>query len=168
MRSFIRKEEPHTELSDINRLIRDAMDLVNPELQQLQVEVVLDLQKSLPDVPVDPIQIQQVILNLVRNSMEAMERHSGNERRITVATRLDTADGIELAITDTGPGLMPEIAENIFKTFVTTKSEGMGIGLSICKSIVEAHGGELQTCQRPEGGAVFSFSLPTGSKGGEQ
>jgi len=168
MRSFIRKEEPHTELSDINRLIRDAMDLVNPELQQLQVDVVLDLQNSLPDVPVDPIQIQQVILNLVRNSMEAMEKHGGNERRITVATRLDTADGIELTITDTGPGLMPEIAENIFKTFVTTKSEGMGIGLSICKSIVEAHGGELQTRQRPDGGAVFSFSLPVGSKGGEQ
>jgi two-component system sensor kinase FixL len=143
------------------------MDLVNPELLQLQVEVVLDLQNSLPDVPVDPIQIQQVILNLVRNSMEAMEKHSGNERCITVATRLDTADGIEVTITDTGPGLAPEIAGKIFNTFVTTKSEGMGIGLSICKSIVEAHGGELLTRQRPGGGAVFSFVLHAGSGGGE-
>lgn len=168
MRGFIRKEEPRTELSDINRLIRDAMDLVNSELQHLQVEAVLDLQKSLPDVHVDPIQIQQVILNLVRNSMEAMEKHSGNERRITIATRLDSPDSIEVTITDTGPGLEPEIAEKIFNTFVTTKSEGMGIGLSICKSIVEAHGGALLTRQRPEGGAIFSFDLPAGSAGGDQ
>jgi two-component system sensor histidine kinase TtrS len=167
MRGFIRKEEPCTELSDINRLIREAIDLVNAELQQLEIDIVLDLQDSLPDVTVDPVQIQQVILNLVRNSMEAIDSHTGEERRITVGTRLDQSNGIEVSVTDTGPGLDAEIARKIFTTFVTTKAEGMGIGLSICKSIVEAHGSELVTRQRLGGGAIFSFVLPTGSEGGE-
>ena len=167
MRGFIRKEEPITELSDINRLTNEAMDLVNAELLQFGIDAVLDLQESLPDVPVDPVQIQQVILNLVRNSMEAIEQHNGSERRITITTRMDSPGGIEVAIADTGPGLDAGIAENIFNTFITTKSEGMGIGLSICKSIVEAHGGELSTRQRLGGGAIFSFVLPTGSEGGE-
>ena len=167
MRGFIRKEEPCTELADINRLIREAMDLVNSELLQLEIDVVLDLQESLPDIPVDPVQIQQVILNLVRNSMEAIGKHSSDERRISIATRMDRPGGIEVTITDTGPGLDSELVEKIFNTFVTTKSEGMGIGLSICKSIVEAHGGELVTRHRLGGGAIFSFVLPTGSEGGE-
>ncbi len=165
MRKFIRKEEPSTESSDINRLISEAMDLVNSELQQHEIEVVFDLQESLPDVPVNPVQIQQVILNLVRNSMEAIDKHTGNERRITIATRMERPGGIEITVTDTGPGLDAEIQDKIFTTFVTTKPEGMGIGLSICKSIVEAHGDELVTRQRPGGGAIFSFVLPTGNEG---
>ncbi len=115
MRGFIRKEEPCTELSDINRLIGEAMDLVNSELLQLEIDVVLDLQESLPDVPVDPVQIQQVILNLVRNSMEAIGKHAGDERRITIATRMDRPGGIEVTITDTGPGLDAEIVEQDFQ-----------------------------------------------------
>ena len=168
MRGFIRKEEPHTESADINRLISESMDLVNAELLHLKIDAVLDLHESLPDVAVDQVQIQQVILNLVRNSMEAIEKHTGKERRITITTCMDRPGGIEVTITDTGPGLDAGIIENIFNTFVTTKSEGMGIGLSICKSIVEAHGGELVTRQRLGGGAIFSFVLPTGSEGGEQ
>ena len=144
------------------------MDLVNAELLHLKIDAVLDLHESLPDVAVDQVQIQQVILNLVRNSMEAIEKHTGKERRITITTCMDRPGGIEVTITDTGPGLDAGIIENIFNTFVTTKSEGMGIGLSICKSIVEAHGGELVTRQRLGGGAIFSFVLPTGSEGGEQ
>ena len=81
MRGFIRKEEPHTELSDINRLIREAIELVNSELLQLEIDVVFNEQESLPDVAVDPIHIQQVILNLVRNSMEAIEQFTGDERK---------------------------------------------------------------------------------------
>ncbi|MEA2092982.1 MAG: ATP-binding protein, partial [Pseudomonadota bacterium] len=168
MRGFIRKEEPHTELSNVNRLISESTDLVNSELLHLKIDIVLDLQESLPDVPVDPVQIQQVILNLVRNSMEAIDKHMGDERRITVGTRLDRSGGVEVSVTDTGPGLDAEIAGKIFTTFVTTKAEGMGIGLSICKSIVEAHGSELVTRPRLGGGAIFSFVLPCGSEGGEQ
>ena len=161
LRSFIRKEEPHTELSDINRLIREAIDLVNSELLQLEIDVVFNLQESLPNVVVDPIHIQQVILNLVRNSMEAIDQFTGAERRISITTRMHKPGGIEVTITDTGPGLDAEITDQIFNTFATTKPEGMGVGLSICKSIIEAHGGELAIRQGPDSGATFSFVLPT-------
>jgi len=161
MRGFIRKEEPHTEPSDINRLITDAMDLLNPELQQLGIEAFLELQNELPVAQVDPVQIQQVIFNLVRNSMEAIEKLDGAKRRISVGTQLGQQGDIEVSVADTGPGLDDEIAGKIFTSFVTTKTEGMGIGLSICKSIVEAHGGELGGRPRLGGGALFSFSLPS-------
>jgi signal transduction histidine kinase len=165
MRSFIRKEEPHTEICDVNRLIREAMDLVNAELLQMEIDSVLDLQADLPGIDVDPVQIQQVVLNLVRNSMEAIDKHPGGQRRITVATRPGGSGGIEVAISDTGPGLDTDVAGKIFNTFVTTKAEGMGIGLSICKSIVEAHGSELVNRRRPGGGAIFSFVLPRDTRG---
>ena len=161
MRGFIRKEEPHTELSDINRLIREAIDLVNSELLQLEIEVVFNQQESLPNVVVDPIHIQQVILNLVRNSMEAIEQFTGHERRISITTRMHKPGSIEVTFTDTGPGLDAEIADQIFSSFATTKPEGMGVGLSICKSIIEAHDGELEIRQGSGAGAAFSFTLPT-------
>jgi len=123
---------------------------------------------TLPDVAVDPIHIQQVILNLVRNSMEAIEQCSGDERRISISTRMRKPGGIEVTITDTGPGLNDEIAAKIFNTFATTKPEGMGVGLSICKSIIEAHGSELVIRQDTGNGATFSFVLPTSSEKVEQ
>lgn len=125
MRGFIRKEEPHTELSDINGLIREAIDLVNSELLQLEIDVVFNQQESLPNVVVDPIHIQQVILNLVRNSMEAIDQFTGAERSISITTRMHKPGGIEVTITDTGPGLDAEIADQIFNTFATTKPEGI-------------------------------------------
>jgi PAS domain S-box-containing protein len=160
MRGFIRNEEPHTELADINRLIRESIELVNSELLQREIEIEFDLQESLPEVAVDPIHIQQVILNLARNSMEAIEQAGTAERRITINTRMRKPGGIEVSITDTGPGLDPAIAGQIFNTFATTKPEGMGVGLSICKSIIEAHGGELVIRDDPGNGATFSFTLP--------
>ena len=160
IRGFVRKEEPLTEPSNINQLIHETMELVNNELLQHDIEPVLDLHELLPTVQTDRVQIQQVILNLVRNSMEAIQNHSAVERRITVSTRLNADGGIEVTVTDTGSGLDAEVAGKIFSSFVTTKSEGMGIGLSICKSIVEAHGGELLTRPRLGGGAIFSFTLP--------
>jgi signal transduction histidine kinase len=122
---------------------------------------VFNQQESLPDVVVDPIHIQQVILNLVRNSMEAIEQSTNDEHRISITTRMHKPGGIEVSITDTGPGLDAAIADKIFNTFATTKPEGMGVGLSICKSIIEAHGGELAIRQDPGSGATFSFVLPT-------
>jgi signal transduction histidine kinase len=165
MRSFIRKEEPHTETCDINRLIRETMDLINAELLQMEIDSVLDLQADLPGIDVDPVQIQQVILNLVKNSMEAIDKFPGGQRCILVVTRPGASAGIEVAISDTGPGLDADIAGKIFTTFVTTKAEGMGIGLSICRSIIEAHGSELVCGPRPGGGAIFSFDLPHNTRG---
>ena len=165
LRGFIRKDESSAKRFDINQLISEAMDLVNSELLHLEINVELELTEGMPDVMVDPVQIQQVILNLVRNSMEAIESHADDVRSIAIATLIDRPGRIKVTVTDSGPGLAPEIAEKIFDAFLSTKSEGMGIGLSICKSIVDAHGGELITKQKPGRGATFSFVLPTAGKG---
>ena len=167
MRGFIRKEEPHTELSDINQLTREAMDLVSSELTHLEIETELKLQEALPPVRVDGIQIQQVILNLMRNSMEAIASHEMKLRRIVVSTGLSDSSAIAVTVSDTGPGLDGKVAEKVFDAFITTKPEGMGIGLSICKSIIEAHGSELVGRQRRGGGAEFSFKLQIDSERGE-
>ncbi len=159
MRGFIRKEEPRAEPADINQLIRYVLNLVKSELAHLEIDTVLDLQDGVPPVWVDPIQIQQVILNLVRNSMEAIESQDDTERRIAITTRARDVGEIEVTVSDTGPGLDAGVADRVFEAFITTKPEGMGIGLSICQSIIEAHGGELVAGRRPGGGAVFSFSL---------
>lgn len=161
MRRFVRKEEPRTEVVGINKLINEAMDLVNSEVLYHEIDVELDLAELMPDVCVDPVQIQQVILNLVRNSMEAIESQAVDERCISIATRINRPGSIEVIVADSGPGLEPEIVEKLFDAFVTTKSEGMGVGLSICKSIVEAHGGGLANRQDPGYGAIFSFELPS-------
>ena len=166
LRGFIRKGESSAKRFDINQLISEAMDLVNTELLHLEIGVELELTKGMPDVMVDPVQIQQVILNLVRNSMEAIQGHGDEERTITIATLIDRPGRVKVSVTDTGPGLAPEISDKIFDSFMSTKSEGMGIGLSICKSLVEAHGGELITKQQSGRGATFSFVLPSISEGG--
>ena len=166
MRSFVRKEDSSAELSDMNQLISEAMDLVSSELLKLKIELVIDQQEPIPMVPVDTIQIQQVVLNLVRNSMEAIDQHGSKKRNITIITRMYKPGSIEVTVSDTGPGLDKEISNKVFSTFVTTKADGMGVGLSICKSIVEAHDGELCMRKRP-GGATFSFILPSESKNTE-
>ena len=167
LRGFIRKDESSAKRSDINQLISEAMDLVNSELLHLEINVELELTEGMPDVMVDPVQIQQVILNLVRNSMEAIDSHADDVRNITIATLIDRPGRIKSHSYRFRPWIGAEIAEKIFDAFMSTKSEGMGIGLSICKSIVEAHGGELITKQQSGRGATFSFVLPSISEGGE-
>ena len=167
MRSFIRKDEPRTEQSNINTLIAGAVELIASELQHHKVDVDFNLADMMPDVRVDPVQIQQVILNLVRNSMEAMQIQTTDQRRIFIATRICKPVSIEVTVVDSGPGLDPQIARQVFDAFVTTKPDGMGVGLSICKSLVESHGGRLSAHQSPEGGAVFSFVLPSITEGDE-
>jgi two-component system sensor kinase FixL len=108
-------------------------------------------------VHVDRVQIQQVLTNLIRNAVEAMQESPKREINITGTAGAET---LEISVADTGPGIAPEVAENLFKPFVTTKSTGMGVGLSICRSIIQNHGGDLRGETRPEGGTVFRFTLP--------
>jgi two-component system sensor kinase FixL len=103
------------------------------------------------------VQIQQVVLNLVRNAIEAME--AVDRRELTITTR-SIGDKIETSVADTGPGIAPELADRLFQPFVTTKKSGMGLGLSICREIVEAHHGHLTAAARPSGGTVFRLTLP--------
>lgn len=114
---------------------------------------------NLPKVHVDKIQIQQVIVNLVRNAIEAME-HSPRRELTISAERMPEARQVVMRVMDTGPGLAPEVAERLFQPFVTTKAHGMGVGLSICRSIIAGHAGELTVQANPEGGTVFSFTVP--------
>ena len=167
MRSFIRKDKPRVEQSNINTLVTEALELVASELQHHEIDVDFNLTEAIPDVRVDPVQIQQVILNLVRNSMEAMQAQPADQRRLLIATRICKPGSIEVTVIDSGPGLDSTIAEQLFEAFVTTKPEGMGVGLSICKSLVESHGGRLSAQQSSEGGAVFNFILPSITEGDE-
>ena len=125
------------------------------------VDVRFDLAAELPPVRVKVIEIEQVILNLLSNGIEAMKGSRADIQPIVVQTRLAGAQTVEVSVTDRGPGLSPEAEERIFEPFFTTKPSGMGMGLSICRTIVEAHGGRLWAEARPGGGTTFRFSLPT-------
>jgi two-component system sensor kinase FixL len=121
--------------------------------------VTLDLDPSLPPVVVDRVQIQQVVLNLVRNAVEAMARVE--RRELTITTRVMPPESMtEVTVADSGPGIAPEIADRLFQPFVTTKLTGMGLGLSISREIIESHHGRLSVALAPSGGAVFRLTLP--------
>lgn len=157
LRQFVSKGETERRTQNLNQLVEEALALGLVGARQLGVRVSLVLDQDLPSVIVDPVQIQQVIVNLVRNALEAME--SVERRELTVVTRV-TADEVEAAVADTGPGIAPELADRLFQPFTTTKKSGMGLGLSICREIIEAHHGHLTAAPREGGGTVFRLTLP--------
>jgi two-component system sensor kinase FixL len=138
-------------------LIEESSALALVGVKQTGVHVSFDFQVAVGAVLVDKIQIQQVILNLMRNGIEAME---GMERRdMVVSTRSADDNMVEVSVSDTGSGIAPEIAERLFQPFTTTKRQGMGVGLSISRTIIEAHGGKLWSEPNPGGGTVFRLTL---------
>jgi two-component system sensor kinase FixL len=159
LRQFVSKGETERRAESLNKLVEEALALALLGARQAGVRVTLELDRGLPPVLVDGVQIQQVILNLVRNAVEAME--TVDRRELTIATRAMPADNIaEVSVADSGPGIPPEIANRLFQPFVTTKKSGMGLGLSICRDIVEAHRGRLQVAPRASGGTEFRLTLP--------
>jgi two-component system sensor kinase FixL len=158
LRSFLEKGETERRIEPVNRVVEEAVALALVGAKDAGIRIELAFAHELPEVMIDRIQIQQVVLNLVRNAIEAMER--APLRELTIATRLAEADEIETVVSDTGPGLAPEVVANLFQPFVSTKSRGMGLGLSICRTIIEAHGGRLTAEARPGGGTTFRFTLP--------
>jgi two-component system sensor histidine kinase TtrS len=163
VRGFIAKRAPLRIPTDINGLAQQSLALMEQEIRQGGVSVSLDLAPDLPAVPVDGIQIQQVILNLLRNATQAMARVEAVERSLTVRTAACAGDEIAIAVCDTGPGLTAEQLERVFDPFFTTKPDGMGMGLTICRSIVEAHGGQLWAAPNADRGVTFQFTLPVGN-----
>lgn len=157
MRSFIEKRETNRAVEDINSIVDDAIALALIGANADGITADLRLEADLPSVYVDRLQIQQVLVNLIRNAVDAMAETS--QRVLTLSTARN-ADGVEVTVSDTGPGLSKEVADRIFMPFFTTKPGGMGIGLVISQSIIEAHGGQIAVETKPGQGAVFRFIVP--------
>jgi C4-dicarboxylate-specific signal transduction histidine kinase len=145
---------------DINDVANDVMALVQRELSSHDVSTRLELAPHLPLILGDRVQLQQVIINLVINAVEAMESISDRPRLLIIGSGRHDMDRVFLTVADNGVGILQADAERMFAPFFTTKSGGMGMGLSICRSIVEAHEGRLSASRDEGGGAVFQFILP--------
>jgi two-component system sensor kinase FixL len=158
LRGFVRRREAERQPENLATLIEEALALGIIGQAAGQIHVQLALQPELPPVDVDRVQIQQVIVNLVRNAIDAMD---GQERReLLISSAIDGAGYVRISVSDVGPGISPEVADRLFGAFVTTKEDGMGVGLSICKVIVESHGGTIWFTPADGGGTTFHFTVP--------
>jgi two-component system sensor histidine kinase TtrS len=160
LRQFVNREEPVRSWVDINDLIRQTVVLIRPEAERLGIQFVTRLAPDLPRVWVQDIQIQQVILNLASNGLEAMADSTNPDPVLTIITGSGRPGEIEVQVSDTGPGIREGLRTEVFRQFVTTKPQGMGLGLAISKGIVDAHGGVLDLVVTGWGGSLFRFSLP--------
>lgn len=160
LRQFVRKEEPDRVRTDINDLIREVLVLIKPEIDRGGVRLRQDLGRDVGKVMVQRIQIEQVIINLVLNAIEAMSEVKKKDRLLVIGSRSGEGNTVEVRVSDTGPGLEGAIREQLFNPFITTKPKGMGLGLSISLGIIEAHDGNLYLDSGPGEGGVFRFSLP--------
>lgn len=156
------KEAPVRELTDVNQLIRELARLLREEAIRRGISIRLDLAGDLSHVEIDPVQIQQVLLNLATNGMEAMMEKKG-QRELTISSKKQNGGEVLVSVLDTGCGVPADIMEKIFNPFFTTKSQGTGLGLALCRSIIEEHDGHLWLANSPQGGAVFQFTLRTRS-----
>jgi two-component system sensor kinase FixL len=160
LRKLIRKQEIDTQSLDVNRVVDDVMSLVEADARSEGIPVYVRKGMDLPNVRADAVQIQQVLLNLTRNSVDAMRDGLGKERGITVVTERSERGGVRITVTDHGHGVSPQLGEDIFHPFVTTKRDGLGVGLAISKTIVESYGGTLSYADNPVGGSIFGIELP--------
>ncbi|MGE3314329.1 MAG: sensor histidine kinase, partial [Planctomycetaceae bacterium] len=156
---LIKRRETEREEVSINTVIRDALRLTQFDRDEYQAEIVMNLAENLPLVFADPIQITQVILNLVLNGLQAMAENQDRPRRMTIRTEMTDDGDVLVSIADSGHGVPLENQSRIFEQFYTTKQQGLGMGLSISRSIVEAHSGRIRCESVPGGGTVFRFSL---------
>lgn len=163
-RCFAQLKPHQVAFESINDLVREVEQLCLPEARRRGVTISLKLADHLPPLPIDAIQIQQVLTNLIQNAFTALEAVPASERRIVLST--EAADGrVEVSATDSGRGIADNVAAHLFQPFVTTRSDGMGMGLAIVRSIVEAHGGRIRVERGESGGARFCFTLPTELEG---
>ena len=162
IRALIKKEPPRTDGVELNEAILEVMALTHGEVVQHGVAVQTHLAEGLPRIHGDRVQLQQVLLNLILNAVEAMSGVSEGSRALRIGTGPDAAGGVLVTVQDSGPGLHPESVDRLFDAFYTTKPGGMGMGLAICRSIVEAHGGQIWAARAAGPGATVQFTLPGG------
>jgi PAS domain S-box-containing protein len=160
VRALTKGQAPRKDRLDINHKIAEVLALMDHELRSHDIRLRTDLGRTLPGVAGDRVQLQQVLLNLIVNAVEAMSAVHDRSRELTIVSRQDGSNAVLVEVRDSGNGLDPQRAEQVFEAFYTTKAEGIGIGLSISRSIIEAHGGRLWASANAPHGAVFSFSLP--------
>jgi signal transduction histidine kinase len=158
--NFARRKGPQPTRIDLASLIRKLLDMIEPEIRGSHVQVELNLPAGLPLISADEFQIEQAIVNLVRNAIEAMSERSSADRRLIIICRQTGADEVEVAVCDHGRGVQPDLAERSFEPFFSTKPFGLGMGLPISRSIVESHGGRIWLDQSGQMGACFRFTLP--------
>lgn len=159
LRSMVQSRETRTDSADVNALVSEAFGLSQSDARLHGVQLHLRCASDLPPVPVDAIQIQQILLNLVRNSIEALEEFGSTRREVTISTRREL-DKVLITVRDTGPGVPEALRSRMFDPFCTTKEAGTGLGLAISRSIAEAHRGKLQYVHEPGCGACFVLRLP--------
>ena len=159
IRALIKKAPPRKDALDINEAIREVVGLTRGEAVKNNISVQTQLAEGLPRIQGDKVQLQQVILNLIINAVEAMSSVPEDSRKLLISARKDVG-GVVVVVQDSGPGLSPESLDRLFDAFYTTKASGMGMGLSICRSIVEAHGGQIWASRDVGPGATFQLTLP--------
>jgi signal transduction histidine kinase len=165
LRGLLRKGTLEPSSLDINEIIGEVARLVSADAVGRNVSVRLELAPELPPIWGDRVQLQQVVLNLLLNGLDAMPEAGGGDRSLLLRTIRAGAEGIQVAVRDSGTGIDEAALDQVFQAFYTTKAAGMGMGLTIARAIVEAHGGRLEAGNNPAGGATFSFTLPVGGQG---
>jgi signal transduction histidine kinase len=160
IRNFVKRSEPERRTCSANDIASEAVGLVQIDASRQRVRIQSEIARDLPPLLADPILLQQVLINLLKNAIEAMrELGPGNQRLVLVRVRR-IGEAVEFAVTDRGPGIRGDLEQKLFEPFFTTKAEGMGIGLNICRSIVESHQGRLWAERPDEGGTRFIFTIP--------
>jgi PAS domain S-box-containing protein len=160
LRGLLKKEDLERKPVDLNEVVHEAVELVAHHAAMRQVALALELEPDLPHVTGDPVQLQQVVLNFFLNGLDAMRDLAPEDRKLLVRTHKKDAHAVELAVRDSGTGVPPDRLARIFEPFYTTKPSGLGLGLSISRSIIEAHGGRVEAANNPDSGATIAFSLP--------
>ena len=164
LRLFLKKGEVHQHSLRINEVVQDVLKLIRSDLINQKVTVDCKLVRNLPTITGDPVQLQQVLLNLVVNACDAMDGCNIPERRVLIRTGIENgSSAVIVSVTDRGSSISEEKIEQIFEPFFTTKVKGMGLGLSVCRTIIAAHRGKLWATNNADCGATFHFSLPIGT-----
>jgi C4-dicarboxylate-specific signal transduction histidine kinase len=163
LRHLFRKGEVRRQPTDVNELVRQVTQFAHGELVRTDVDLQTELATNLPPISGDDVQLQQVLLNLVANACHAMADGAASSRRLVVRTNVAVGDGVHVTVSDRGSGVPADDLERIFEPFVTSRGDGMGLGLAVCRTIIRAHGGTLWAENNAEGGASFHFVLPAGA-----
>lgn len=167
IRTLVKKSPPRSDLVDLNEVIVEVLGLAQNEARRNRVSLKRQLNQDLPQVRGDRVQLQQVILNLIINGLEAIGKSKNGTRELSVSSNPDETGGAVIAVSDSGEGLDPANLDRVFDAFFTTKPDGMGMGLAITRTIIESHGGRVWASANQPHGAVFQFSLPNGAERAE-